>query len=209
MSSNRLRDPLEFFVNSAYQSLPDKPARYYHSELGYFSIDRDRLFSQDKSQLGVLSLPPSEGCKNLDIDLNVGFEGWRNLPNVQQHLDSLLYWILLNKELMTTAGDFRWDNNRNSEFGSVFTLLCIIIFHFINTQVHGLLHNDSHHAAQRKVWQLYSLLIVSLASAYFALKKGRVNFSNIVINDQTPSRVRGRGTINTGWLTLRDPFINF
>ena len=151
MSSTRLRDPLQFFVNSAYQSLPNKPARYYHSELGYFSIDRDRLFSQDKSQLGVLSLPPSEGCKNLDIDLNVGFEGWRNLPNVQQHLDSLLYWILLNKELMTTAGDFRWDNNRNSEFGSVFTLLCFIIFHFINTQVHGLLHNDSHHAAQRKV----------------------------------------------------------
>ena len=196
MSSSRLRDPLQFFVNSAYQSLPNKPARYYHSELGYFSIDRDRLFSQDKSQLGVLSLPPSEGCKNLDIDLNVGFEEWRNLPNVQQHLDSLLYWILLNKELMTTAGDFRWDNNRNSEFGSVFTLLCIIIFHFINTQVHGLLHNYSHHAAQRKVWQLYTLLIISLASAYFSLKKGRVNFWNIVINDQTPSRVTGEGRGN-------------
>lgn len=196
MSSSRLRDPLQFFVNSAYQSLPNKPARYYHSELGYFSIDRDRLFSQDKSQLGVLSLPPSEGCKNLDIDLNVGFEGWRNLPNVQQHLDSLLYWILLNKELMTTAGDFRWDSNRNSGFGSVFTLLCIITFHFINTQVRGLLHNDSDHAAQRKVWQLYTLLIISLTSAYFALKKRRVNFSNIVINDQTPSRVTGEGKGN-------------
>lgn len=129
MSSSRLRDPLQFFVNSAYQSLPNKPARYYHSELGYFSIDRDRLFSQDKSQLGVLSLPPSEGCKNLDIDLNVGFEGWRNSPNVQQHLDSMLYWILLNKELMTTAGDFRWDNNRKAEFGSVF--ITILYYYFI------------------------------------------------------------------------------
>lgn len=129
MSSSRLRDPLQFFVNSAYQSLPNKPARYYHSELGYFSIDRDRLFSQDKSQLGVLSLPPSEGCKNLDIDLNVGFEGWRNSPNVQQHLDSMLYWILLNKELMMTAGDFRWDNNRKAEFGSVF--ITILYYYFI------------------------------------------------------------------------------
>lgn len=129
MSSSRLRDPLQFFVNSAYQSLPNKPARYYHSELGYFSIDRDRLFSQDKSQLGVLSLPPSEGCKTLDIDLNVGFEGWRNSPNVQQHLDSMLYWILLNKELMTTAGDFRWDNNRKAEFGSVF--ITIMYYYFI------------------------------------------------------------------------------
>ena len=121
---------MQFFVKSAYQSLPNKLARYYHSELGYFSIDRDRLFSQDKSQLGVLSLPPSEGCKNLDIDLNVGFEGWRNSPNVQQHLDSMLYWILLNKELMTTAGDFRWDNNRKAEFGSVF-IITIMYYYFI------------------------------------------------------------------------------
>jgi len=98
-------DPLQFFNVSAYQSIPKRLASYSHSELGYFSIDEERYFLPNKSKLGTLDLP--QDCKHLDIDLNVGFEEWKNLPNVQQHLDSILYWILLNKEAMAGAGDFR------------------------------------------------------------------------------------------------------
>ena len=101
MSASRIPDPLQFCIVSAYQSTARKPASYFHSELGYFSIDQDRFFLSNKSKLSTLNLP--QDCKHLDIDLNAGFEEWKNLPNVQQHLDSMLLWILLNKEKMTVA----------------------------------------------------------------------------------------------------------
>lgn len=99
MSSSGVLNPWQFCIGSAYQSIASKPVSYFHRELGYFSIDQDRSFSLNKSKLGTLNLPPD--CMHLDINLNVGFEEWKDLPNVQQHLDSLLHWILLNKEKMT------------------------------------------------------------------------------------------------------------
>lgn len=109
MSSRRMPDRFEPFNVSGWQPNANNPAPYSHSELGYFSIDEERHFLHNKSKLGNLNLP--QDCKHLDIDLNVGFEQWRELPNVQQHLDSMLYWILLNKELLTIAGDFQASND--------------------------------------------------------------------------------------------------
>ena len=105
MASRGNPGPLQFFNVLAYQPMTEKTVSYFHSELGYFSIDQDRFFLSNKSKLGTLRLP--RDCKHLDIDLNAGFEEWKNLPNVQQHLDSMLYWILFNKESMTAAADFR------------------------------------------------------------------------------------------------------
>ena len=105
MSSCNIPDRLKIFNVSNWQPEANKPARYSHGELGYFSIDEERHFLPNKSKLGTLNLP--QDCKNIDIDLNAGFEQWKDLPNVQQHLDSMLQWILLNKELLTMAGNFR------------------------------------------------------------------------------------------------------
>lgn len=99
------RDFFESFDVSAWQPTTNNRARYSHSELGHFSIDEERHFLHNKSKLSTLNLP--QDCRNLDIDLNTGFEQWREVPNVQQHLDSILYWILLNKESLAIPGDFR------------------------------------------------------------------------------------------------------
>lgn len=109
MSSRRMPDRFEPFNVLAWHPKTNKPARYSHSEIGNFSVDEERHFLHNKSKLGNLNLP--QNCKNLDIDLNTGFEGWRELPNVQQHLDSMLYWILLNKEVLAIAGDSQASND--------------------------------------------------------------------------------------------------
>ena len=115
-------NPLQFCIDSAYKSIPNQPARYSHSKLGYFSVDQERYFLPSKSELGVLNLPCPEDRRNLDIDLNAGFEEWKNLPNVQQHLDSMLYWIMLNKDLMTVAGDIPRDNSNKVRYSFVIQL---------------------------------------------------------------------------------------
>lgn len=109
MSSCRTFDRFQPFYVSSRKPKADKAVRYGHSELGYFSIDEERHFLTNKSKLGTLQLP--QDCSSLDIDLNVGFEQWKELPNVQQHLDSMLQWILLNKGLLATTGDFRASND--------------------------------------------------------------------------------------------------
>ena len=100
------------FDVSAWQPTTNDRARYSHSELGHFSIDGERYFLHNKSKLGTLNLP--RDLRNLDIDLNTGFEQWRDLPNVQQHLDSILYWILLNKESLMVPGDI-WSSNYDGD----------------------------------------------------------------------------------------------
>lgn len=105
MSSIGSKNRLEPFFVSSWRPHSNQPVRYGHSELGYFSIDEERHFLSNKCKLGTLQLP--RDSDSLDIDLNVGFEQWRELPNVQQHLDSMLQWILLNKKLLTRTGDFR------------------------------------------------------------------------------------------------------
>ena len=99
MASGGNQDCCQFCINSAYNCIISRPVNYLHRELGFFHVDADRTFSQNKSELGTLNLPPD--CQQLDLDLNVGFGEWKNPPNVQQHLDSLLFWILCNKEKMT------------------------------------------------------------------------------------------------------------
>lgn len=113
MSSCRTldRDFFDSFNVSAWQPKINSSARYSHSELGHFSIDEQRYFLHDRSKLGTLNLP--QDCRSLDIDLNTGFEQWRELPSVQQHLDSILYWILLNKETLMVPGDIRSNNDGN------------------------------------------------------------------------------------------------
>ena len=105
MSSLGSEDRMEPFLVSSWRPNSNLPVRYGHSELGFFSVDEERHFLPNKCKLGTLQLP--QNCDSLDIDLNVGFEQWKDLPNVQQHLDSMLRWILLNKQLMTRTGDFR------------------------------------------------------------------------------------------------------
>ena len=106
MSSCSISDRLKTFNVSTWQPEATTPAaRYSHGELGYFSIDEERHFLPNKSKLGTLNLP--HDCKHTDIDLNAGFEQWKDLPNVQQHLDSMLQWILLNKESLTMTGDLQ------------------------------------------------------------------------------------------------------
>ena len=100
MPSCKKPDSVHTFNVSAWQRKGTKTTQYTHSELGYFSIDEERHLLPNKSKLGTLKVPQEE-CKNLDIDLNKGFDQWKNLPNVQQHLDSILHWILLNKKLLT------------------------------------------------------------------------------------------------------------
>lgn len=102
------RDFVESFDVSAWQPTTNNRARYTHSELGHFSIDGERYFLPNKSKLGTLKLP--QDCTSLDIDLNTGFEQWRELASVQQHLDSMLHWILLNKECLMVPGDIRSTN---------------------------------------------------------------------------------------------------
>ena len=100
MASGGNQDCYQFCINSVVNNYAiPKPVNYLHEELGFFQVDADRTFSQNKSDLGTLNLPPD--CQQLDLDLNVGFEEWENPPSVQQHLDSLLRWILCNKEKMT------------------------------------------------------------------------------------------------------------
>lgn len=113
MSSCRTldRDFFDSFNVSAWQPKINSSARYSHSELGHFSIDEQRYFLHNRSKLGTLNLP--QDCRSLDIDLNTGFEQWRELPSVQQHLDSILYWILLNKETLMVPGDIRSNNDGN------------------------------------------------------------------------------------------------
>lgn len=100
MSSCKKPDDFHTFNVSAWQPKATKATQYSHSELGYFSIDEERHFLPNKSKLGTLKRSQQE-YQNLDIDLNTEFEQWKNLPNVQQHLDSILHWILLNKKLLT------------------------------------------------------------------------------------------------------------
>ena len=126
MASHRMPDRLEHYNVSAWQPKANEPVRYSHNELGYFSIDEDRHFLHNNSKLGSLNLP--QDCKNLNIDLNTGFEQWRELPNVQQHLDSMLYWILLNKELLTIARDFQASNDGVRYNG----LRCRLVVCFVN-----------------------------------------------------------------------------
>ena len=103
------RDFSESFDVSAWKPATNNRARYSHSELGRFSIDEERYFLHNNSKLSTLNLP--HDCTSLDIDLNTGFEQWTELPNVQQHLDSMLYWILLNKESLMGPVDIRSSNN--------------------------------------------------------------------------------------------------
>ena len=113
MSSCRkpARDFFDSFNVSAWQPKINSRARYSHSELGHFSIDEQRYFLHNNSKLCTWNLP--QDCRSLDIDLNTGFEEWRELPSVQQHLDSILYWILLNKESLMVPGDIRSSNDGN------------------------------------------------------------------------------------------------
>lgn len=99
MASGGNQDCCQFCFNSAYNYIISRPVNCLHRELGFFHVDADRIFSQNKSDLGSLNLPPD--CQQLDLDLNVGFGEWENPPSVQQHLDSILFWILCNKEKMT------------------------------------------------------------------------------------------------------------
>ena len=108
------RDFTESFDVSAWQPTTNDRVRFLHSELGYFSIDEERYFLHNKSKLGALNLP--QGCRNLDIDLNAGFEQWRDVPSVQQHLDSILYWILLNKESLMVPGDIRSSKHERDRY---------------------------------------------------------------------------------------------
>lgn len=80
-------------------------------DCGDFSVDGDRTFVYDKSQLKYIHLP--EGNRRMELDLNVGYElAKRKLSITDEKLDFMLKWILA-----------KYVKRRDTESGVLSTLL--------------------------------------------------------------------------------------
>jgi len=68
-------------------------------ELGSFSLDANRLFLNDKSQLRTY-IPPTDYV-NINWNLRFGYDTFiRRDDSVNEYLDHLLEWILANRKLV-------------------------------------------------------------------------------------------------------------
>lgn len=66
-------------------------------EIGYFSLDSERNYCDDKHQLKYLAMP--QQLTNLSMDLNEGYsEAVRKDFGKTEKLDSFLKWILNHQE---------------------------------------------------------------------------------------------------------------
>ena len=73
-------------------------------EIGYISLDINRQFSNDRSQLRYYVRPHS--MSNINFDLRVGYkEMIRKDDNVKEYIDDILRWINANVEKFSLQND--------------------------------------------------------------------------------------------------------
>jgi hypothetical protein len=73
-------------------------------ELGSFSLDADRAYVNDRSQLRAFRPPPNDRNSGVRWDLRSGYNSFiKRDESIKEYLDHLLEWIQTNKTLATGA----------------------------------------------------------------------------------------------------------
>ncbi|XP_013412716.1 decapping and exoribonuclease protein isoform X2 [Lingula anatina] len=124
--------PAVFRVHPARRFEGKFPFDEQPKEIGCFSLDADRFFYDDKSQLKWLHMP--ENVNNVNFNLRDGYKVFRKRDDsVKYYIDELLRWILVNRKKFLLPGqdevsDGAFPPNLHTDFvcwrGLLTKLLC-------------------------------------------------------------------------------------
>uniref|UniRef100_H2ZF38 Decapping nuclease n=1 Tax=Ciona savignyi TaxID=51511 RepID=H2ZF38_CIOSA len=83
------------------------------TEVGRFSLDGNRKFHHDRSEMTCFCPPVREKALLYNLDLNDGYNSNRYIKrdeNVKEKLDHMLHWFLLNKNRFDVKNDEKGEN---------------------------------------------------------------------------------------------------
>lgn len=93
-------------------------------EIGSFSLNAERNFQNDRSELKYYIEPPN--CKRVNFDLRLGYKSMiRKNDDIKEYLDDLLRWISLSRDKFVLPDAKVEENNAGNSSLQKQVLRCI------------------------------------------------------------------------------------